>query len=74
MGKNAGVVQEARCQVNEPEPSPRYWFPAKTYGWGWGLAGGFFREWRLAGESSEGAQHAKPRGMKWYGSVVGVIP
>jgi hypothetical protein len=22
--------------VNEPEPKPRYWFPAKTYGWGWG--------------------------------------
>jgi hypothetical protein len=18
------------------EPKPRYWFPAKTYGWGWG--------------------------------------
>ena len=20
--------------MNEPEPTPRYWFPAKTYGWG----------------------------------------
>ena len=19
------------------EPTPRYWFPAKRYGWGWGL-------------------------------------
>ena len=19
------------------EPAPRYWFPAKRYGWGWGL-------------------------------------
>jgi len=22
--------------VSEPEPQPRSWFPAKTYGWGWG--------------------------------------
>ena len=36
MEKAAGVVQEARCQVSDPEPKPRYWFPAKTYGWGWG--------------------------------------
>jgi hypothetical protein len=20
-----------------PHPKPRHWFPAKTYGWGWGL-------------------------------------
>jgi hypothetical protein len=20
-----------------PDPDPKYWFPAKRYGWGWGL-------------------------------------
>jgi len=23
--------------MSEHQPTPRYWFPAKTYGWGWGL-------------------------------------
>ena len=23
----------------KPEPQPKYWFPAKRYGWGWGLPG-----------------------------------
>ena len=23
--------------MSEKQPTPRYWFPAKTYGWGWGL-------------------------------------
>ena len=28
---------DARLEgIPEPNP-PRYWFPAKTYGWGWGL-------------------------------------
>ena len=28
----------------------------------------------MDGEDSKEAQHVKPRGMKWYGSMVGVIP
>ena len=23
--------------MSEQQPRPRYWFAAKTYGWGWGL-------------------------------------
>lgn len=26
-----------RASVNPPPEKPRYWFPAKTYGWGWGI-------------------------------------
>jgi hypothetical protein len=38
----AGVTgMEASEQSRAPEPrepdSPRYWFPAKRYGWGWGM-------------------------------------
>lgn len=36
MEEATGVVQEARCRVSEQQPTPRYWFPPKTYGWGWG--------------------------------------
>jgi hypothetical protein len=28
-------AQKAAEDMNEPPPS--FWFPAKTYGWGWGL-------------------------------------
>jgi hypothetical protein len=27
----------SRAPVPDPARSPRYWFPAKTYGWGWGF-------------------------------------
>ena len=37
---NSGINGEARPANQQlpatPDP-PRYWFPAKTYGWGWGL-------------------------------------
>ena len=37
MEEATGVVQEARCRVSDKQPTPRYWFPAKTFGWGWGF-------------------------------------
>ena len=30
------VGPKAGCRVSEQQPTPRYWFPAKSYGWGWG--------------------------------------
>ena len=27
---------KVRAPVTPPPEKPRYWFPAKTYGWGWG--------------------------------------
>lgn len=45
MGEGAGIAgvggveaseQSRAPETREPNP-PRYWFPAKRYGWGWGL-------------------------------------
>jgi hypothetical protein len=46
MGEGDGIAGVDGVAVSEqsraPEPRkpdpPRYWFPAKCYGWGWGLA------------------------------------
>ncbi len=36
LGEPADVINVAK-QPDDPVPSkPRYWFPAKRYGWGWG--------------------------------------
>jgi len=45
VGEGDGVEGVSSVQVSDqsraPEPQepnpPRYWFPAKRYGWGWGL-------------------------------------
>jgi hypothetical protein len=40
VGEGDGIAGVRGAQVSErsraPNP-PRYWFPAKRYGWGWGL-------------------------------------
>jgi hypothetical protein len=32
-----GFDRDARSPIPHPTRPPRYWFPAKTYGWGWGV-------------------------------------
>ena len=54
---------------------PRYWFPAKTYGWGWGLPCAW-QGWVVMGcfiGLLTGVSVAFPPGLHTAGFTVGVV-